>query len=572
MPAAGFGRIFGGLSHGRSFAAILCAIHLTLGVTSGAAETPTMSSGDLPGQRVTPGVPSPVPDDETLVSEGAVIGAIVVRNGDIFDTEDPKENTRLFRAANAIHVATRPSVIRRQLLFHEGEPYDPRLLRESERLLRMNDYLYDAKIRAIRFEDGRVDVEVRTRDVWTLKAGIGIGRAGGVNTSRLGIEDSNFLGFGKEITVRRLGGVDRTTYQYRYRDRNLFGSRASLELNLLDNSDGSGAEISAGMPFYCLDCRWSAWGRAERGDQVTSLYDRGEIVSQFGQSREFAEVHGGWSAGARNGRARRWLVGYTYDRNRFGQAPGAAPGAFVPPDRTLAYPWFEVQSVQDGFVEVHDLDKIFRTEDVNLASQWRARLGFAAKAVGSDRTQLLWDATWTLGTSPGRGQILTAAASTSGRYGAGAGENVRVAGALRWYVRDFGPHVLFVGLQAEAARNLDPEQQILIGGDTGLRGYPLRYQAGNKRALLTVEQRFYSERHLLRLFRVGGAVFFDVGRAWAGPDDDRNRFLRDVGVGLRLGSSRSSHGAMVHVDLAVPLDGGAEIHRVQILVTTRDTF
>ena len=40
---------------------------------------------------------------------------------------------------------------------------------------------------------------------------------------------------------------------------------------------------------------------------------------------------------------------------------------------------------------------------------------------------------------------------------------------------------------------LDPDMQLLIGGDNGLRGYPLRYEAGTSRALLTVEQRFYTD-------------------------------------------------------------------------------
>jgi hypothetical protein len=49
--------------------------------------------------------------------------------------------------------------------------------------------------------------------------------------------------------------------------------------------------------------------------------------------------------------------------------------------------------------------------------------------------------------------------------------------------------------------------------------------------------------------------------------------LRDIGLGLRLGSSRSARGAVVHLDLAFPLDRtGANIKAVQWLVSTRDTF
>ena len=45
-----------------------------------------------------------------------------------------------------------------------------------------------------------------------------------------------------------------------------------------------------------------------------------------------------------------------------------------------------------------------------------------------------------------------------------------------------------------------------------------------------------------------------------------------VGLGLRIGSSRSSRGSMIHLDLAFPLDGDPSIKRTQWLVSTSDTF
>jgi hypothetical protein len=77
---------------------------------------------------------------------------------------------------------------------------------------------------------------------------------------------------------------------------------------------------------------------------------------------------------------------------------------------------------------------------------------------------------------------------------------------------------------------------------------------------------------------VGGAIFFDIGRTWtAGDADDpslsRNYgILRDVGIGLRLSSSRSGLGRMLHIDLAVPLDGDSSIQSVQVFVTTKQSF
>ncbi len=98
----------------------------------------------------------------------SVIGDIVIRNENIFDTTDPREDNWLFRLVNKLHIKTHPWLIRNQLLFRTGDTYDRRLLDESGRILRSNGYFYDAGIRPIAFHEGRVDVEVLTRYVWTF--------------------------------------------------------------------------------------------------------------------------------------------------------------------------------------------------------------------------------------------------------------------------------------------------------------------------------------------------------------------------------------------------------------------
>jgi hemolysin activation/secretion protein len=115
----------------------------------------------------------------------------------------------------------------------------------------------------------------------------------------------------------------------------------------------------------------------------------------------------------------------------------------------------------------------------------------------------------------------------------------------------------------------------LLGGDNGLRGYPLRYLSGDKSALLTIEQRFFSDWYPFRLFRVGGAIFFDAGRTWGqSPGGSENPGLQtDVGFGLRLGNARSGLARMIHVDLAFPLGSDDDsIDNVQLLIEAKSSF
>lgn len=522
-----------------------------------------------------------IPSNEQLAAGGATIGEIHVRSQNIFDPSVPGEDFWAFRLANRIHVVTRDRVILNRLVFGPGDPYDERRLAESERLLRRDRFLYDATIRPVAYCDGVVDVEVTTRDVWSLKPSAGFTREGGANQWHAEVQDSNFLGFGTDLTLAYEDNVDRTATLARYRDDDFLGRRLRFELWYSDNSDGDLARLTFERPFRSLDAR-SAWGlRAFRQSRVDPLYQLGEVVDRFAVDQEFAELSFGRSRGAVDGRATRLRFGATWDDRAFAPAPDdPLPSNPLPPDRRLAYPWLAGEWIEDGFVETQNLDLIDRTEDLNLGRRATAWLGLATRALGSDREAAVFGASWSDGFAPAPGRLGLLAVALGGRLERegdatpGGLRNGLLSLSLRYYRRNFRRHNFYVSLAADAAHELDPEQQLLLGGDSGLRGYPLRYQEGNRRVLLTLEQRFYFAREFFHLIRFGGAVFFDVGKAWTAGEQGPASLgvLRDVGLGLRIGSTRSANAAMIHLDVAFPLDAREGERSVQWLVTTSDTF
>ena len=123
-------------------------------------------------------------------------------------------------------------------------------------------------------------------------------------------------------------------------------------------------------------------------------------------------------------------------------------------------------------------------------------------------------------------------------------------------------------------KNPDPAEGLQLGGDNGLRGFPLRYQSGTRRALFTVEERFYTDIYLWQLFRIGGAAFFDAGRAWGGSGTNVQDpgWLSNAGFGLRIVSARAAFSNVLHIDLAFPIGAPADIQKVQFLVKTKTSF
>jgi hemolysin activation/secretion protein len=115
---------------------------------------------------------------------------------------------------------------------------------------------------------------------------------------------------------------------------------------------------------------------------------------------------------------------------------------------------------------------------------------------------------------------------------------------------------------------------LTLGGDSGLRGYPSRQESGDRRVLFTAEQRFYSDWYPFRLVRLGGALFYDAGRAWGGPfDSDANlHWLSDVGFGIRILSARSSGGTTLHLDFAFPLKRADGVRSYQFSFMSKTGF
>src|SRR3954470_24042675 len=271
------------------------------------------------------------PDSPPAIPPGTVIAEVHVVNRDIFDTSRPEEDHLLFRLANRLHRTTRGTVIERQLLFKPGDVFSPELVAESARLLRTNDYLYDVDVKPTLRQDGKVDVEVVTRDVWTLSGEVSFGRAGGVNTSSFSLEDTNLLGTGKDLSIARIGTIDRISNLLRYTDPNLGGSRLQLLASYAQNSDGGRERLEIGRPFFSLDSHWAAGLRLFRDDRVEQLYTGGKVAAGFRHANDSAEVYGGFSPGLVDGTTHRWELGYTWSRDDFKSSllpPVEDPGFF----------------------------------------------------------------------------------------------------------------------------------------------------------------------------------------------------------------------------------------------------
>jgi hypothetical protein len=538
-----------------------------------------LAAPESPAQSVAPPVQPPFValDAQALAERGAVIGSVNVRIDDVFDTNDPREDQRLYRWANKIHMTTRPSVVESILLFQSGDALDPRLLEESARLLRERDFSAEAAIGVTSHDaaTNTVGVDVWLRDAWSLEPDIKFSRSGGENEWGIGVTEDNLLGLGKSLTLAYSSDVDRNSTLLEYHDRNVNNSRTQLDFSVASLSDGGSIRFFAQRPFYALDTRWSAAGGYIDDERIDSMYDLGEIVDEFRHDTNFLTVQGGWSRGIVERSTRRWYAGLTLDEDQFSPTIDTPQPLFLPENRKLVYPYIGWQFVTDDFRQVTELNDIGRTEDVALGLDLYLSLGRATESFGSDRDATIFEGRVRKGWEPGGpGSLLLIEATAGARDESDGMHNAVLRTSARYYRRTFGSELLLTSLTTVHGNNLDLENQVLLGGDNGLRGYPLRYQSGERSAVFTVEQRFFTDWYPFRLLRFGYAVFMDAGRV-SGTDPRGTPSLGtlyDVGVGLRLTSPRASGGSVLHVDLAFPINAPADIDDVQLIIEKKASF
>ncbi len=503
-----------------------------------------------------------------------VIGDIRIDNGDIFDLEDPVHDGTLHQVLNALHIQTRENVVRNQLLFSEGEALDPRRLAETERYLRDSRYLSDAEVLAVGCRQDAVDLRVHTMDSWSLTPSISFSRKGGQNFGGFEIQETNLFGSGSELKLGWDRDIERDRTELRYADRQLGRSRVGLLASLQDYDEGYRYVVDIGQPFYALDARRSGGVRLDFFDQLDGLYSEGERITRVRHWGRMFDLRYGVSRGLVDGHVLRWTAGLGYDEHSFELFDDAGSDAELPANRRDIYPFIGFEWLIDDYEEARNQDQMARTEDRHMGTRFAVELGYASELLGSRQNALRLEAAASRGFHFGNDNTLMASSALEWRGPDAAGSSYHLDAELRYYRQQSERRLFFAAFNATLASNPDTDRLPALGGDTGLRGYPIRYLNGDATALLTLEQRYFTDWYPFGLFRIGAAAFVDTGRVWDETDVSAPTpgAYTDAGVGLRIASPHSSSGRMLHVDLAYAMDGPPDLSGWQLYIETRKSF
>lgn len=505
--------------------------------------------------------------------KNAKISTVKLHQLNVFDTSLPEEDNALFRFANRAHVTTKPEVIKSVLLFSEQSEYDPQLLIESERLLRQQSYLYDARIFAIENCDGDIEVTVVTRDLWTLLPDLSFSRSGGENSSRVGFRESNLFGYGKRLSLTHIEDADRSGYLFVYDDPNILSSRYQGRIEYSDNDDGERHHIGVDYPFFSTRTphSYGIFNYANR--RVEPLYENGETVSEFEQDSKTSQIYYGIAKTLEANWTRRFIIGYRDQQDSFKKIRETTLP--IAKQRQLSYPFIQTQWLETKFIKVRNFDSIYRTEDLNLGWNINTQIGYSNETLSDDDTRWVFNTTISKAHYASEHGLFRFNFTLDGYWNveSNESENLITQFNLEYHLNTGNYQSWYTQLNITHGKNLTEDKQLTLGGETGLRGFPARYLQGDRRVILNIEKRYYWEYDLFQLFKVGGAAYFDIGRvdgkALFNPN---HQFYKNLGFGIRMAPSRANSGLVLHLDFAAPIDKPRGVDSVQWHFTVKNRF
>ena len=455
---------------------------------------------------------------------------------------------------------TKSYVIRQELLFEVGEVYIQDDELESERILRRKPYLGSAEIIATRDpETNLILIDVEVTDLWTFFPALDVPAFSKDKTGFLvALSDSNVLGSGDSARLRyqqiREEGEDpRHLISGLYKVFRLFDSHWEFDGVYTQKREGISWEASLKRPLYSLQTRWSAEFTAAESRDEARWYEQGVKTAVFTQSRqsESGQIIRSFGNRRRQTQIALWMVSERTYFNEIERLPSSTANF---QDRNTKMIGVSLGHRKVNFIRTRFLNKMGRVEDIGVGYGYGVSIGRAHPFYGADRRETR--VSLLLNASQAYQDLLFVNGSTgvTTRFVAHEEEDSVFQASIKAVRKNlFLRQTLAARISTEMQFGLKGQQQVLLGGNSGLRGYDPRQFSGTKRIRLNLESRTIFWEHSLVV--IGSAIFADVGYIWTGDTSDIGIPRRSVGFGLRLGLPKLSGSRVYRADLAYPLDG-----------------
>jgi len=536
--------------------------------------------------------------DEARCVHG-VVSAIEIDRESVFDPDATGVGVLAwtYRALNVLHVRTAPSFIRRELLFEEGDCYDPFLVSESERLLDQYDFLASARITDEDDGAGGRRILVETHDEWSTQVDVGVTYDQGPNLEVIEVTEENFLGQGVFAEFGHNARREVRAQSIALATPRLFG-RTDASIQWGRDRPGQFFSQYVRYPFIGETGRFSFRQGYNRGTRFFA-YGTGDdepftqvLIPAFRELIEFSAAERFGDPG------RSVIVGVTVARDvvRFSEGPqvtlvddfddlqpfpGAPPAALTTQLRETAATRLSAHlgTRRFRYEEYRGIDGLRDRMIVGLGFYGGVTLGKGLSILSPSGVPGTDDVFGRVHTSfgiPVGSSLVHGRFTAESRRDGGAWRDILADGDLVAYLRndDVDGHTIFARAAFASGWETTLPYQLTLGGREGLRSLAEDRFPGGRTIRFILEDRVvfpWPERGAADL---GMTVFGETGRIWPGdvPYGVDSGWQAALGVGLRLGIPSGTRNAF-RADLAFPVgpSSGSPVFRMTLEVNSLRT-
>ena len=497
-------------------------------------------------------------------AEGLPIRRVVIVSRTIYEPVPPGRLAPAYRLANRLHVRTRRGTIADQLLFAPGGRWSEAVGQETERNLRALDFLASSRVLAERDGDS-ARVTVETRDLWTTSPEFNLESVGSKSYGSVTLIERNLMGLGKSVAFSYSEDPHGRGRSVSADDPGVRGSRLRVHYAASNGSGGAMDQAILGVPFYAESTPFSYGLSWSRTTSVVQLFQRAQVAADFDQREEETEAF--WGLGTeRRGLVRRLTGSWFVDDVRRSPSrlePGTPP-EFAGAEENLRLRRLAVEGRlwRPAYIERTHINRMGLVEDFDLGKSIALKLGVAPRFLGSTASE-------------GYARVrLDAGADT--RFGFGwtrASLSTRVRrdpletlGQIeaRWVHQQAARHAQVLAAYGASGSRAPRDFQIVVGGLSGLRAYPVQAIAGRGVWRLNAEDRWTFLQNFGEILTAGAVAFADAARGW-GPGSEGAGWFLAAGAGLRLALPQWSVNQVVRIDLAWPIQPTRDGRREPVL-------
>tara|TARA_R110001583_G_scaffold194959_1_gene367964 strand:- start:15822 stop:17423 length:1602 start_codon:yes stop_codon:yes gene_type:complete len=492
---------------------------------------------------------------------------------DIFNLDDPN-SIFLHHWANFFHIKTKEITLQNESAFFLSKcQVQSDDIAELERHLRQQKYIREAIVS----QDKNDRVKVETWDNWSLMPTVDFGRKGGVNKYSIGIKDRNLFGLGIDSEVEYFSNNQRTGYKFDTSFPLFLNKNITASVRLTSNDDGNSEAIFLNKNFVSFDTKQAYKIGFDNFRQIDSQFQNGLTVAEYNHEKSLKTIQWKWLLSDSNTTTFRYGVGYTTEKHIFTDVilPNFIQTNFIPQDRDYNYPFLLAEYLQKDYRKLTNFNLINQIEDFNLGWHISTLIGrdFSKNHQSPD---LIFSLSATKGFQVFNSGYLFIDTKYEGESYSDRIGNDRylLSFSTEYYQKindSWGAYFKNINV---FSKNQFLDRPVELGDDSGVRGYPLQYQHGERTAQFTAEVRYYPHINIYKLFELGGAAFFDAGKAFGDtqiPNINKS-LLTSVGLGARFYSTHSSDAQVIHVDLVKPISTDVNVNGVEIRITTKHSF